>query len=220
MKSSVLKTLFSSFMILTLVIALSVFIGCSDDDDDGENNINVCNQDDEEYVVKLHQESNNMVRDFRLGEWYDFADLCDKFKNVPVGWYTISIHEDGASTASDTSERFYMDSNTDRHFWIKSPGELKTSDDGIIRVCNSDDEEYEVKLHRDSDETVARQFTLEEWYDRNKCDNFEGIASERYYITIHEDGAATASDISEVFVYDGAADHYFLIESPGRINKQ
>ena len=205
-------------MILAVFIGAFALTGCSDDD---ENKIDVCNQDDEEYVVKLYHENDQLADDFRLGEWYDFADLCDKFKNVATGWYYITIHENSAeAAASDTSEKFYMESNTTRNFWIKSPGELKTSEDGIIEVCNTDDEEYSVKLHSDSDDVVVDNFWLEEVYDiTHTCDNFEGIPNGSYYITIHENGVETASDTSEVFVYDGAADKFFKIESPGRIER-
>ncbi len=215
-KLSVSRT--ALIMILAVFIGAFALTGCSDDD---ENSISVCNQDNEEYVVKLHHDSNgNIADDFRLGEWYDFADLCDKFKNVATGWYYITIHEGSAeAVAEDTSDRFYMASDTSRNFWITTSGNLETSDEGIIRVCNNDDEQYRVKLHSENGE-IVRDFWLEEAYDlRHTCDNFEDISNGSYYITIHEDDAQTASDTSEVFVYDGAADSFFKIDSTGGIEK-
>ncbi|MCP4346095.1 MAG: hypothetical protein GY795_11295 [Desulfobacterales bacterium] len=212
-KLSVSKT--ALIMFLAVSIGLFALTGCSDDDD---NSISVCNQDNEEYAVRLYHENGELADDFNLGEWYDFSDLCDKFKNVATGWYYITIDENG-STASVNSENFYMASDTSRSFWITSSGNIETSDEGIIRVCNGDDEQYDVVLRSESGAYI-KEFRLEEFYDvTNTCDNFENVPNGSYYITIHEDGAVTPADTSDVFVYDGAADSFFSIDSTGGIEK-
>ncbi|MCP4111144.1 MAG: hypothetical protein GY749_37395 [Desulfobacteraceae bacterium] len=200
-------------MFLAVSISLFALTGCSDDDD--ENSISVCNRDNEEYDVRLYHENGQLADDFNLGEWYDFADLCNKFKNVATGWYYITIDENG-STASANSENFHMASDTSRSFWITSSGNLETSEEGIIRVCNGDDEEYRVKLYSETDVFVD-DFWLKDFY--NTCDNFENIPNGSYYITIHENDAVTPTDTSDVFVYDGAADHFFKIDSTGGLEK-
>ncbi len=130
--SSRFKNLFSVLTVMLLFFAASsVFTGCSDDDDEDayKNRIEICNEDDEEYQVKLHRNSDGVViREFTLGAWYDITeDKCSNFENIDEGYYYISIHEDNSSSASDTSENFYMDNGNVRYFTIESPGKIYVS---------------------------------------------------------------------------------------------
>jgi len=123
-----IKRLLSVLSVMLLFFAAaSVFTGCSDDDDDDYINlIQICNNDDEEYRVKLCRESDGVVvSEFTLGEWYDLSEgKCDLFEDINEGFYYITIHEDNSSSESDRTDRFYMDNGTYRYFRIKSPGEI------------------------------------------------------------------------------------------------
>lgn len=89
--------------------------------------------------------------------------------------------------------------------------------DSVITVCNRDNDEYTVKLRKASDGTVVDQFNLEEWYDANdQCDDFNDYDGE-FYITIHEDNAEEARDISSVFHIEEDEYEYFSINSDGEI---
>lgn len=89
--------------------------------------------------------------------------------------------------------------------------------DSVITVCNWDNDEYTVKLHKASDGTVVDQFNLEEWYDSSdQCDDFNDYFGE-FYITIHENNAEEASDISNIFYIEEGEYERFFINSDGEI---
>ena len=87
----------------------------------------------------------------------------------------------------------------------------------VITVCNRDNDEYMVKLHKASDGTVVDQFNLEEWYDASdRCDDFNDYYGE-FYITIHKDNAEDARDTSSVFHIEEDEYEHFSINSDGEI---
>jgi hypothetical protein len=89
--------------------------------------------------------------------------------------------------------------------------------DSVITVCNRDNVEYTVKLHKASDGTVVYQFNLKEWYDSSdQCDEFNDYFGE-FYITIHENNAEEASDISYTFYIEEGEHEHFFINSDGEI---
>jgi len=92
-------------------------------------------------------------------------------------------------------------------------------DESVITVCNWDNEEYTVKLHRASDGTVVDQFNLGEWYDfTDQCDEFNDYYGE-FYITIHEDNAENPTDTSETFYIEEGEYEEFSIENDGDIDR-
>ncbi|MFO7666423.1 MAG: hypothetical protein R6V76_07385 [Desulfobacterales bacterium] len=89
--------------------------------------------------------------------------------------------------------------------------------DSVITVCNRDNDEYTVKLHKASDGTVVDQFNLEEWYDAgDRCDDFNDYYGE-FYITIHKDNAEDPRDTSSVFHIEEDEYEHFSINSDGEI---
>jgi len=92
-------------------------------------------------------------------------------------------------------------------------------DESVITVCNWDNEEYTVKLHRASDGAVVDQFKLGEWYDVwDQCDDFTDYYGE-FYITIHEDNAADPTDTSAVFYIEEGEYEEFSIDNDGDIDR-
>ncbi|MEE4354892.1 MAG: hypothetical protein V2I97_00380 [Desulfococcaceae bacterium] len=93
-------------------------------------------------------------------------------------------------------------------------------DDSIITVCNWDNDEYTVQLHRASDDTVVDSFHLEEWYDfgGDQCDEFKDYTGE-YYLTIYEDNAEYPSDISSYFYVEDEEYEDFYIDESGEIKR-
>ncbi|MGE0085887.1 MAG: hypothetical protein AB7S75_15880 [Desulfococcaceae bacterium] len=92
-------------------------------------------------------------------------------------------------------------------------------DESVITVCNMDNEEYTVKLHRSSDGTVVDQFSLGEWYDiTDQCDDFNDYNGE-FYITIHEDNAEDPSDTSSTFYIEEGEYEEFSIDNDGDIDR-
>ncbi len=91
-------------------------------------------------------------------------------------------------------------------------------EDSVITVCNMDNEEYTVKLHRASDGTVLDQFSLGEWYDMtDQCDEFNNFSGE-FYITIHEDNAEEPGGTSSVFYIEDGEYEKFFIDNDGDID--
>ena len=98
-------------------------------------------------------------------------------------------------------------------------GDDDDDDDSVITVCNWDNDDYTVKLHRASDGTVVDQFNVEEWRDlRDQCDTFNDYYGE-FYITIHKDNAVAASDISSTFYIEEGDYEQFSIDSDGDIRQ-
>ncbi len=92
-------------------------------------------------------------------------------------------------------------------------------DDSVITVCNWDNDEYTVKLHRASDGTVVDQFNLDEWYQPwDQCDEFNDYNGE-FYITIHEDNAAEPNDTSSRFYIEEGEYEEFSIDNDGDIDR-
>ena len=91
-------------------------------------------------------------------------------------------------------------------------------DDRTISVCNGDNTEYLVKLHRDSDGVVIDEFYLEEWYDSDRCDTFSDPREGRYYLTIWENAGSVKNDTSNDFYLDNDDYHTFRIDSTGTID--
>ncbi len=90
-------------------------------------------------------------------------------------------------------------------------------DDRTIQVCNNDDEEYDVLLHRYSDGAVIMEFHLEEFYHSERCDEFENMPEGRYYITIYENGGSVITDSSDHFYIDDDDYYTFDIDDTGSI---
>jgi hypothetical protein len=89
--------------------------------------------------------------------------------------------------------------------------------DSVITVCNWDNNEYTVKLHKASDDTVVDQFYLEEWYQSgDQCNDFNDYFGQ-FYITIHKDDAEEAIDISHIFYVEEGEHKRFYIDGEGEI---
>ncbi len=207
-------------MLLTL-FALMFFVGgCSSSSDDEGIVIDVCNSDDESYRVELRRDANGtLVKEFGLGKWYDAGDQCDSFEDIDPGRYYIVITEDGSEN-SDESDTFYLENGEDKYFRIESPGRIidtsGTSGRGRIEVCNSDDEDYLVELHRNSDGKAVEEFEVGKWYNFDQCDEFADIPEGEYYIVIYEKGSDNISETDTFYLSDGEIE-IFSIKSPGII---
>ena len=118
------KTVFGLLLIGVLGFGLLIgFSGCSDDDDD-ETVIEVCNGDDEEYLVKLHRHSDDVViSEVYINEVYD-VDRCDKFEDLSEGRYYLTIYKDGGSVETDRTNDFYLDNDEHHTFRIDSTGTI------------------------------------------------------------------------------------------------
>ncbi len=94
------------------------------------------------------------------------------------------------------------------------------NDDPSIKVCNWDDNEYRVKLHHSTDDSVADEFTLDKWYELggDTCDHFEDMREGDYYITVHEDNQSEPTDTSASFNMDDDDSEEFWIDDTGDIN--
>lgn len=89
-----------------------------------------------------------------------------------------------------------------------------------ISICNLDNQEYQVKLHRMSDNAVVGEFHLEEVYElRHVCKEFTDYPEGRYYITIHEDNQTEPTDTSTDFYLDRYDYYTFTIDSTGSIRR-
>ncbi|MDM8541205.1 hypothetical protein QUF90_08960 [Desulfococcaceae bacterium HSG9] len=94
------------------------------------------------------------------------------------------------------------------------------NDDPIIKVCNWDANDYRVKLHHSTDDSVADEFSLDKWYKvgGDTCDQFEDMREGDYYITIHEDNQEEPTDTSASFYLDDDEHEEFWIDDTGDIN--
>ena len=210
-------------LILSLLLMMSVFIGCSSSGDDG-GTVEICNHDNEEYDVELRKSSNDeVVKEFDLGEFYDLADKCDRFEGIDGGRYYITIYEKDSNN-SDSSNSFYVEDGEFRFFSIDSTGDIRgdnsDSDEGTIMICNHDNEEYEVELRRTSDGGFIEDFDLEEWYEAgDSCDEFKHVDEGEYYLTIYEKDSETVHE-SDNFYLDGDEFENFVIDDTGTIEKR
>ncbi len=104
---------------------------------------------------------------------------------------------------------------------VALPGCDDDDDEGKIQVCNHDNHDYVVKLHRDSNGVVLREFEVKEWelYDSDECDEFEDVDEGRYYLTIHRDNESDATDTSGSFYVDNGDFEFFIIDSTGDIGR-
>lgn len=87
--------------------------------------ITVCNNDNEEYRVKLFRKDGTLIGEFTLGEAWDLADRCDDFENVTAGQYYITIHKDNAAAADSQSNDFTYDLNEYEYFLIDDTGKIQ-----------------------------------------------------------------------------------------------
>ena len=207
--------------VLGLMLLLPLFAGCSSSDNEEENTVEVCNEDNEDYYVELRRNSDDaLIGTVEVDEFYSGGqNRCEKFKNLDPGSYYIVIYERPSENPSDTSSSFYLERNGYHNFDINSSGDIEqgsSSSKGNIEVCNSDDEEYDVELYRESDGQRIDDFRVGEFYDSDRCDNFNNIASDDYYIVINEVGAENSEE-SETFYLRGDDTERFRIESPGNI---
>ncbi|MDM8550033.1 hypothetical protein QUF72_08155 [Desulfobacterales bacterium HSG2] len=94
-------------------------------------------------------------------------------------------------------------------------------DDSAIRICNGDDSEYRVELHRDSDDSMVKELWLEEWHDLtgDQCEDFSDVDEGKYYISIHEEGSSDESDRSGSFYVENDETERFWIDDTGTIKE-
>jgi len=133
MKNTVWDKMVRMLIGISLLISLIGIAGCwgddDDDDDDYDSVITVCNGDNDEYTVKLHKASDGTVVDqFNLEEWYNTGDQCDAFNDY-FGEFYITIHEDNAEEASDTSDIFHIEDEEYEQFSINGDGEIRRASD-------------------------------------------------------------------------------------------
>jgi len=109
-----------AFMLAGLMLA-----ACEEVVPQGDSTIEICNFDDEEYLVQLYARGGALVEEFELGMALDLSDRCDEFKDLPAGWYYLVVYEDGDDEATDISEDFYLDGEEDLDFIIDSSGDIE-----------------------------------------------------------------------------------------------
>ncbi len=116
--------------LLIAVLACFCFVvsGC-DDVDPGpkaDSEVEVCNNDDDDYTVTLYDASDDSVVDsFEIDSILDISgDRCDKFRDLEAGDYYITIDEKGGSD-TDTSDTFTLDGDDDMEFIIDSTGDIE-----------------------------------------------------------------------------------------------
>jgi hypothetical protein len=85
----------------------------------------------------------------------------------------------------------------------------------MVRIWNTDDEKYDVRLFQDSDNELVDEFRLDEFPD--VYDDFEDMPEGRYYITIAEVGNPDNTDRTTGFYIEDDEYREFWIKSPGRI---
>ena len=120
------------FTVALLFLGMPLLSGCSDDDDD--EGIWVCNFDDEDYTVRLWRSNSNpdtavsyIVDEFELDDIFEIGGrTCNDFEDPGIysGWHFITIHENGAAVADDTSEDFYFEVGEYEGFSIDSTGDI------------------------------------------------------------------------------------------------
>jgi hypothetical protein len=122
------RKIFFLSIIMILLVSLLLMNGCDNGEIGlkGDSEVEVCNNDDEEYRVKLHwDEDGRIIDEFTLGEAWDLSDRCDEFEGLPEGWYHITIYEDRDKPPTDTSDDFYLDNDDKKYFIIDDSGEIK-----------------------------------------------------------------------------------------------
>ncbi len=208
------------------VLTLGVW-GCGGGDDDhryrnDDRTIRVCNYDDRDYDVVLYRESDGTAfGEFNLESWFDIGEKCDTFENAPEDRYFLAIYREGSDEIYDLSDDFYLDDGDFIDYWIDSTGDLvREGNEKVIRICNYDDEDYTVRLRRYADGLVIAEFELEAWYEfGDKCDAFDNVPEDQYYITIHEDGAAYPASQTDDFHFEDYDIEYFWIDDSGDIHR-
>ncbi len=202
---------------LFTIMCLFCIIGCVSDNK--ENSIEICNNDNREYIVKLHRHSNDkVVKEISVGEAWDLADRCEYFKDVDEDRYYITIHLEDAVTPSSTTSEFYIDDNDHEYFTIDSTGEIYRDNDAKITVCNNDNREYIVQLHNAKTEELIQEFTLGEIWDlQDRCDDFKGVSSGQYYISIQMYSMNGYIDTTSDFSYEVDEYEYFIIDTTSTI---
>jgi len=92
----------------------------------GRGRIEICNSDDEDYIVELRQDSDGkVVEELEIGKWYNF-DQCDEFADILEGEYYIVIYEKDSNNSSE-SDTFYLSDGEVETFSIKSPGVIENN---------------------------------------------------------------------------------------------
>ncbi len=93
-------------------------------------------------------------------------------------------------------------------------------DEGLVRVCNYDNHEYLVVLYRDSNDRIVDEFWVDEWYDHDRCEEFDDINDGRYYIAIYrDDDLCCPWDVSGSFYIDDDDYEGFHIDEDGDIHR-
>jgi hypothetical protein len=111
--------------LIAAALACLLLPACDEVPLSGDSTVEVCNFDDEEYLVRLYSRAGVAVDEFELGEAFDISDRCDEFKDLPAGNYYLAIYEDGDDEATDTSEDFYLDGEDELEFVIDSSGDIE-----------------------------------------------------------------------------------------------
>ena len=205
------------FLILILFI-VPFFLSCFDIDD-GDTEITVCNNDNNEYDVELTRYSDDIaVDEFHLDEWYDLGDQCDTFEDVDEGRYYLVVLDDGDIV--DESDDFHIDKGDHKTFHIDSSGDISdrsiTDDGAIVSVCNSDDDGYRVTLKRSLDNGMVADFEIKQWSDfSDQCNDFEDLDEGSYYIELDKEGDQTGATRSEDFYLEPDEIKYMTINPSG-----
>ncbi|MDM8552025.1 hypothetical protein QUF72_18215 [Desulfobacterales bacterium HSG2] len=97
-------------------------------------------------------------------------------------------------------------------------GDDDDDDETRIKVCNTDDEKYDVELYRSDDNTLVKEFQLDKYYKSDACDKFSDVDDGRYYIKITEVDKSDNSDQTTSFYMESGDQKDFKIKSPGRIS--
>jgi hypothetical protein len=90
-----------------------------------------------------------------------------------------------------------------------------------IEVCNYDNKDYFVKLHRSADDVIVDEIEVEEGTPLilDSCEEFEDVGEGTYYLTIHEQSDGDPLDTSGDFHLDEDETERFYIDDDGDIHR-
>lgn len=97
----------------------------------GEGELEVCNGDDEDYIVELVRDIDGTVIDAKdINDIFSVNDICRNFDDIPAGPYFIRLLEDNSSRdLVDISEIFFISDDEIEFFDIDSTGSLDRETD-------------------------------------------------------------------------------------------
>ena len=87
-------------------------------------------------------------------------------------------------------------------------------DESDIRITNLDNHNYTAKLHRNSDNSLVSEITV----NNGNTEAFSDVADGTYYITITRTSSSSVADTSSSFTIENDEDKAFYISGSGNIH--